>query len=265
MTDRIFEFVEKRLPKNNRIERIWKIAQVDFKRRYYNDVLGLLWALANPLSQIGLYYFIFTRIFKKEQENYVLYIFCGIILWLAFAEASRKGSLILKEKQYLMENIQFNWVDLYISHMLSITYGMVFNFFAYAIISLLYRNTYGEYFYLFPIVLLTWFIFGLAISIILSLLRPLFEDSFHIWNILLNIGFWSSGIFYSGTYFFEDYTWFSYINPFIGIILNARACLLENNELYPFWLIYNFLFAGIFLVVAIYIFKKNIKKVTEKI
>lgn len=249
----------------NRLERIWIIAKVDFKRRYYNDVLGLLWALVSPLSKIGIYYFIFTRIFKTKEENYVLYIFCGIIIWLAFAEASRKGSLVLKDKLFLIQNIQFNWLDLYISHMLSITYGMLFNFGAYILISLLYGNTYGTYWILFPLVLLAWYMIGLATSLLLSLLRLLFEDSFHIWNILLDVGFWSSGVFYSGAYFFENYGWFPYVNPFIGLILNTRACMLMNNEFYPFWLVYNLLFASAYLLLTIFIFKRFGKKITDKI
>ena len=265
MINKVLGPIASRLPENNRLERIWKIAQVDFKRRYYNDVLGLLWALANPLSQIGIYYFIFTRIFQRSEENYVLYIFCGIIIWLAFAEGTQKGSIILRDKLYLIENIQFNWLDLYISHMIAITFGMAFNFLAYAIISLLYGNTYGDHWFLFPIVLLTWYLFGLGTSIILSMLRPLIEDVIHIWNILLNIGFWASGVFYSGSFFFENYEWFPYINPFIGMILNTRACLLMNNTLYPFWLIYNFVFAVVYVGIAIFLFRKYAKTVTEKI
>ena len=94
----------------SRLERIWKIAQVDFKKRYYNDRLGLLWALINPLTQISIYYFVFTRIFQRNQENFVLYLFCGILTWLAFTEATKMGSRVLIRKKYLTENIQFNWL-----------------------------------------------------------------------------------------------------------------------------------------------------------
>ena len=52
------------LPENNRLERIWKLAQVEFKKRYYNDRLGLVWALLNPLFQMGIYYLVFKYIYK---------------------------------------------------------------------------------------------------------------------------------------------------------------------------------------------------------
>lgn len=254
-----------KLPENNRLERIWKIAQVDFKKRFYNDKLGLIWALANPLSQIGIYYFVFTRIFQRNEENYVLYIFCGIIIWLAFTEASNRGSALLKQKKYLIENIQFNWIDLYVSNMLSVTIGLIFNLLAYAVISLFYVNPLGRQLLLFPFVLLTWFMLGLAAGIILGLIRPVFDDIIHIWNICLRLGFWVSGVFFPGTFFLENYTWFPYFNPFIGVILNARGCLLVNNEFYPFWFVYNFIFAACFLSLAIFLFNKYAKKVTEKL
>lgn len=254
-----------KLPENNRVERIWKIAQVDFKKRFYNDRLGLVWALANPLSQIGIYYFVFTRIFNRGEKNYALYIFCGIIIWLAFTEASNKGSALLKQKKYLLENIQFNWLDLYFSNMISVTMGLVFNLLAYGVISMFYSNPFGEYFFYFPIVLATWFMVGLGTGIILGLIRPVFDDIVHIWNIFLRLGFWASGVFFPGTFYLENHIWVPYLNPFIGIILNTRACLLVDNEFYPFWLVYNFAFAACFLGVAILLFNKFAKRVTEKL
>lgn len=262
--NKISEFLINILPENNRFERIWKIAQVDFRKRYYNDRLGLIWALANPLSQIAIYWFVFTRIFQRNRENYVLYIFCGILIWLAFTEAANKGSVLLKQKRYLIENIQFNWMDLYYSHMISITIGFMFNILAYSFISIFYQNPFGEYFYMFPLVLATWFMISLGCGLILGLIRPVFDDIVHIWNIFTRLGFWASGVFFPGTFYLENYRWVAYSNPFVGIILNTRACLLVNNEFYPGLFLYNFIYAIVFLIIAIVLFKKFSKKVVEK-
>ncbi len=250
---------------NSRLERIWKIAQVDFKKRYYNDRLGLLWALINPLTQISIYYFVFTRIFQRNQENFVLYLFCGILTWLAFTEATKMGSRVLIRKKYLTENIQFNWLDLYSSHMISILMGLIFNFGAYFVILLLTGASIGPYFYVLPIVLITLFLISSAMAIILGLIRPIFDDIVHIWEILLMIGFWVSGIFFSGQFYFDNYPWFVHVNPFVGILLNMRACLLENNLMYWGLLIENLIFSGILYIIAVILFKKYAKKVIEKV
>lgn len=248
---------------NRRLERIWKIAQVDFKKRYYNDAFGLLWALINPLTQIAIYYFVFTRIFQRDQENFALYLFCGIIIWLAFAQATRMGSRVLINKKYLTENIQFNWLDLYTSHMISILMGVGFNFLAYFVILILTGTGIGANFYVFPIVILTWFLVSSSAAILLGLIRPVFDDIVHIWDIFVMIGFWVSGIFFSGQFYFDNYPWFVHVNPFVGIILNTRAALLENNELYIGLLFENLIFGFIIYGIAIWLFKKYAKKVIE--
>ena len=60
MINKILRPLIKRLPENNRIELIWKLAQVDFKKRYYNDSLGLFWALLNPIFRILIYCLLYT-------------------------------------------------------------------------------------------------------------------------------------------------------------------------------------------------------------
>jgi ABC-type polysaccharide/polyol phosphate export permease len=72
------DWLVKYWPENNRLERIWKLAQVDFKKRYYNDRLGLLWALINPIFKVIVYFLVFSLFFKVQQENYGLYLFSGI-------------------------------------------------------------------------------------------------------------------------------------------------------------------------------------------
>lgn len=250
---------------NTRLERIWKIAQVDFKKRYYNDKFGLLWALINPLTQIAIYYFVFTRVFKRNEDNFVFFLFAGLIIWLAFSQGTNLALRVLTTKKYLTENIQFNWIDLYTSHMISIMMGLLFNFAAYIVILYLAGLTVGAYWYLFPVILLTWFLITAALSMILGILRPTFDDIVHIWSICIMIGFWVSGIFFSGTELFAEYMWLAHLNPFVGILLNTRACLLEGNALHMNLLIENLVFAIILYGIAVFIFKKFAKKAIEKL
>lgn len=255
----------KNFKSNNRLERIWKIAQVDFKKRYYNDKAGLLWAFINPITQILLYHFVFTNILQKDKENFVPYLFCGILIWLSFTEATKKGMQVFTNKKYLIENIQFDWKDLYISHMFSVSFGLTFNFLAYFIILIFIGVNIGSHFFYLPIILLTWFILTLGLTMILGIIRPVIDDIVHIWSLLLLVGFWVSGIFFSGTYYFENHPWFPHINPFIGIILNLRGCLLENNPFFPTMMIENLIYAVVVLVIALLLFKKYSKKVVERI
>ncbi len=248
-----------------RLERIWKIAQVDFKKRYYNDRFGLLWALVNPLSQIALYYFVFTRILQRQEDNFVLYLFGGLIIWLAFSQATTIGLRLLTNKMHLIESVQFEWIDLYTSHMISFTIGLLFNLLAYFALMILTGTNLGTNFYLFPVILISWFFITAGVSIILGLIRPIFEDINHIWSILLMVGLWVTGIFFPGTYYFDNHSWFLIVNPFVGLVLNTRACLLEGNEIYFQLMLINLAYGVILYGIAFVLFKKFAKKVTERL
>ena len=249
---------------DNRLERIWKIAQVDFKKRYYNDKFGLLWALINPLTQIALYYFVFTRILNRSQDNFVLFLFSGIIIWFAFSNATIMAVRLLYEKLYLINNIQFNWLDLYSSHIISTSIGLTFNLLAYMVALVILGTSLGSYIYLFPIVLLSWGLTTYAACILISIIRPIFEDINHIWSILLMVGLWVSGVFFDGSFYLENYTWFSYVNPFVGILINTRACLLEGNIISYGLLWYDLIFSLLLFGFSIWLFNQYAPKFIEK-
>lgn len=222
------------LPENNRSERIWKLAQVDFKKRYYNDKFGLVWALINPLSRVLIYWLVFTYLFEKAIEgieNYALFLFAGIITWMFFREICQKSLTILYKKRYLIENIQVNKIDIFLSNGISVLIGFLFNLAAFILISLIMGVSYSLKLLLLPILISNVFIIALGIGMILSSLYIFFKDIIHIMDIVFLFGFWSSGIFFRGKIFLDVFPAFLYLNPFVGIIINMRNILIYDSNL----------------------------------
>ena len=65
--------------RSNKIERLWLLAKIEFKLRYYENKLGLFWALIKPLMDIVIYYVVFQIILK--QMTYAIFE-DGILLML---------------------------------------------------------------------------------------------------------------------------------------------------------------------------------------
>jgi len=253
------------LPENNRLERIWKLAHVEFKKRYYNDRLGLLWALLNPLFQMSIYFLVFKYIFKAEEENFGLFLFCGLIIWMAFQECTIQGMHLLNTKRFLIENIQFNQLDLFFSHTLSVFIGLGFNTFVFIILSLLADLPIGWSILFLPLLFLNLFFIATGTSILLATLKIYLRDIVHVWAIFLLLGFWGSGIFYSGDKLKEAFAPLFYSNPFVGIIQNIRAIIMKG--LLPDWYLFSINFASglLLLGIAIILFRQFSHKFLETI
>ena len=265
MLNRILRPVLEHLPENNRLELIWKLAQIDFKKRFYDSYLGLFWALLNPLFRVAIYYFVFTSFFPGRIENYALYLFSGLLFWLFFSEGSKKGLRILKTKRYLIENIQFNKIDLFTSSTLSTSLGFFFNLLAFIVISA-FLGIYPTSNYIFlPILIFSAFFLVLATTIILATLNIYLRDITHLWDMILLIGFWTTPIFYRGSALSGKYEFIMYLNPVAGIVINSRHIILYGTPVNYDLLIYNLSYSIILLIFAIAFFQRYSHKAAENI
>lgn len=250
---------------NNRLELIWKLARADFRKRYYHDRLGLLWALIKPLFEVGIYYIIFKMGFRIEQENFVLFLFGGLIVWMVFAEGTKRGMGLLVDKLYLIENVQFKWVDLYISFTLSIFLAFAFNFSVLIAASLLAGFVPGAEMVYFPVILLSLFLMTMGTTIILSCVQPFLTDLNHLWDMLLMLGLWVSGIFYPRTVLTDVLPWMNVANPFLGIIHNTRAIWIAGLEVDTEVMIWNLVVSAAVFCVGLLILKPVGSLAVEKL
>ena len=252
---------------NNRVERIWKLAQVDFKKRYYNDSLGLLWAFINPVLRTLIYYVIFTFVFKKSVEdipNYGLFIFSGLIIWMAFVENIKKGMNVLNRKSYLIENIKVNKIDLFISNTFAVLFGSLFNIIGYLMIAIAFGIQFSSNALGLVLVIANVALIGTGASMILAIINIFLKDISHILDILILLGFWGSGIFFRGELILDKVPYFIYLNPFIGIIENMRNVVLFDNPVNWKYMLIGFVYGFILLVIGYFLKKRFAGLALEK-
>ena len=71
----------------------------DFQGRYAGSLLGFFWSFALPLWQLLLFSFVFAKIMKirvaldtELTENFGIFLFCGLLPWMAFQEGITRAS-----------------------------------------------------------------------------------------------------------------------------------------------------------------------------
>ncbi|MBU1008902.1 MAG: ABC transporter permease [Bacteroidetes bacterium] len=257
--------LSKYIPENNQLERIWILAKTDFKLRYYETTLGLIWAFLHPLIRMIIYWVIFSYILNQNIPNYGMYIFSGLIVWMYFQEATRKGLMILRSKRYLYENIKMNLYDGFTSSILSTVIGLAFNIFVFIAISPFFNISYSFHIlWMFPL-MLNLAVLVFAISLILVILNSFLKDISQVWDVFLLGMFWINPIFYAKALIFETFPSLMYINPIAGIIVNLRDALMYAKAPDMTMMAFDWLYALVLLVIGMLIFNRYFHKAMEKL
>lgn len=263
MISKVINFYTNWFKDTNRAERIVMMAQMDFKLRYYENKLGLVWALIKPLSQLAIYYVVFETILNSSIENFAIYLFIGLIVWNFFNESSGGLTRILGNKKYLYEYTNMSKMEIYISALLSNSIGFVFNFLIFLVVAMC-TGIYPDFHALWIIpIWLNIFILSYAIAMALSSIYLIVRDIEQVWVILSQVLFFVSPIFFKGDLFREKLPGLDYINPISGIVINVRNVTIYHQH--PDWVLFgwNWAYAIILFLIGFSIFMKLSPKASE--
>ena len=244
------------------------MAKIEFKLRYYENKLGLLWALIKPVSDIVIFYVAFELIMKQGIPNFISFLFIGLVLWNFFVESTTGTIQILHNKKYLYEYTNMNKIEIYLSTILANCIGFFFNLFFFIIFyEFIDKGTLGlgwTALYFIPI-FFNIVLLALAFSIILSNIYVLAKDITQIWMVVSGIGFWVSPIVFNLEKFRAALPGADHINPIAGIIINSRNVLLYQKP--PEWslFIFDFIYAVILILIGAFLLNKIGSRASEKL
>jgi ABC-2 type transport system permease protein len=254
--------------RSNKLERLWLLAKIEFKLRYYENKLGLFWALLKPIMDVSIYYVVFKIVLKSDVPAYASYLFIGLILWNFFVESTSGTIQILSTKKYLYEYSNMNKLEIYISTLLSNCIGFFFNLLMFLLFYFFVepQSTGPSVYNLLIIVpFINIFILSLGFSLILSSLYIIAKDINQIWQVVTTFLFFLSPIFFKLSIFKQALPAFDYANPVAGIIINARHVMMEGRGLDYQLLAFDYGYALLFLLLGIILLNKLGARAAEKL
>ncbi len=244
----------KELWQNRRL--IWKLAKNDFKTRYAGSYLGMVWALAQPVVTILLYWFVFGTVMQSKQQvagnidvPYVLWLTAGLVPWFYFSEAIGGGTNALLEYNYLVKKVVFKISVLPIIKIIAATFIHVF--FVAVMLVIYFCYGYAPSLYLLQLIYfsLCMFLFVLALSYATCAIVVFFRDLNQIIAIFLQIGMWATPILWNINQLSPTMQVVFKLNPIFYIVNGYRSAMFEKT-----WFWQDFYSTMYFWIVVILLF-----------
>lgn len=236
---------------------ILKLSRNDLKARYAGNFFGVIWAFIQPLVTILVFWFVFQVGFKNppiENIEFILWFIPAYIPWVYFSDSVLSSANCLYEYSYLVKKIRFRTSLLPIVKVISAScihlFFIIFIWLMYLIYGYPFRLLWLQcIYYSFAL-----FCLEIGISWIVSSVSVFFKDFSQIVNIMLQIGFWLTPIFWAPDQINNHAMTVLKINPLYYITQGYRDSFITGIG---FWqrgyinLYYWFVTAIIFVVGAL--------------
>ena len=180
-----------------------ELAISQFKLRYTQSVLGYFWSLLKPAMVFAITYFIFVDLFdiKDGTDFYGIQLLLGIVVWTFFAECTASSMQAIASNAALIRKTYFPRSILVIAASMSSLFTFLINLTLVALIAvLLHQIDFGLRMLVVIPLLVELYFLVLGISLFLSALFVQYHDVGHIWEVLMQLLFYGSGVMFSLTY-----------------------------------------------------------------
>jgi ABC-2 type transport system permease protein len=215
--------------------RFWQLtralAMTDFKLRFFGSALGYLWQLMRPLMLFGVLLLVFTKVakFGDAVPHYAEGLLLGIVLFTFFSEATGGAVTSLVNRESLVRKIEFPRLAVPLSVVLQATFNLGLNMIAVMVFVLAsgveVRWTWLE----LPLIVAAIGVLATGASMLLSAAYVRYRDVSPIWDVITQILFYASGVFFSYETIKDQHAKlanFMALNPIGALLQQARHALL---------------------------------------
>ncbi len=240
----------------------------DLKVRYAGSALGYLWTILDPLLLTLVYWFLFTKIFKRsagpEFEPYMIYLVTGQLPWFWFSGSITATARALRSEAAMVRSSNVPrelWV---LRGICSQGIEYIFALPILIAFALIYMKAPTIDIVLLPISWVIEFTMLLGIGLFLAPLTVLVRDIDRVVPIVLRLFYYASPVLYSTTRLPESYQFVYAFNPTTGFLELSHSMFFEAALRWDYvW--HSALAAVVLLIIGTFVFVKLERQVLKEI
>lgn len=177
-------------------EVLTNLVQADLKLRYRRSILGYSWSLLYPLLTMAIMALVFSRVMRFDTNDYVLYVFAGLLPWNFLLNALWGAGISLLTHETLLKKIYLPKVIFPVSVTLARFLDFLFNLAALFVVVSFVTFRPSMALLALPAAALLLFLFTTGVALAMSALNVYIRDTTHLVAVVMQLGFYLTPIIY---------------------------------------------------------------------
>jgi lipopolysaccharide transport system permease protein len=232
---------------------VWR----DIKVLYAQTILGLAWAILQPVVQIVIFTIVFGKVARIATDGipYILFSTVAIIPWTYMSQAMTQSSQSLVSGQHMLGKVYFPRLIFPLTSVLAKLVDFGISMLIVLAAALYYRVVPTWNVLLFPIFVVLMASIAAGVGMWLSAMAIRFRDVKHAMPFAVRMLMYTAPIVYSASSIPEKWRFVYSLNPIVAVIEGFRACLLGTPM--PWAYIWpGMITAAILLITGAFYFKR---------
>lgn len=213
---------------------VWR----DIKVRYSQSVLGIGWAVIQPLFSMLVFTIVFGRLAKVSSDGapYALFSFAAMVPWSYFANALGDSSGSLASGQSMLSKVYFPRLILPMVGVVSKLVDFVIALGVLAVLMVWYRTVPTVNMVFLPLLAVIMAVTASGAGMWLSALSVQYRDIRYGMGFGVQLLMYAAPVVYPASLIPAEWQLAYALNPMVGVIEGFRSALLNTNPMPWAWI-----------------------------
>ena len=240
------------------------LAQRQWARNYRSSYLGMVWAFLSPLIMVALLTLIFSEVVGiKFREvtgdstlNFGLYLYCGLLPFLAYSQALTQGVNVIRRNSNLVQGVVFPLEVLPVTTIITSLIQSMFGVGALMLVLMVLEHRLHWTVLLLPLIIVPQLLFTLGLCYLMAVAGTYMPDIRETLRAVVRATFFITPVIWPAERVPEDLRFLVDCNPLAFLVESYRRLILDGELPGAEAAVYFSLFAAALFVVGLAVFER---------